>query len=100
MPAFTVLRIAKLKTWGAVAATDLHNARKRETPNADNARTPENRLLIGSPEQSAHDGIKERLASQRIRSNAVSGRMIASGQHTITSFRTLFLNFAKTMTQN
>ena len=71
MPAFTVLRIAKLKTWGAIAATDLHNARQRETPNANESRTPENRLLLGTPEQTAHDGIKERLSSQRIRSNAV-----------------------------
>lgn len=73
MSAFTVLRIAKLKTWGAIAATDKHNARERETPNADHERTAENRLLLGSPDISAHDATKEALASQRIRKNAVLG---------------------------
>jgi len=73
MPAFTVLRIAKLKTWGAIAGTDLHNSRQRETPNADPERTPNNRLLLGRPDVTAHDAIKEELATQRIRKNAVLG---------------------------
>ncbi len=73
MSAFTVLRIAKLKTWGAIAATDRHNARERETPNADDERTAENRILMGSPDISTHDAIKSSLAGQRIRKNAVLG---------------------------
>jgi hypothetical protein len=73
MPAFTVLRIAKLKTWGAIAGADLHNARQRETPNADPERTPNNRLLLGHPVVTTHDAIKEELATQRIRNNAVLG---------------------------
>ena len=37
MPPFTVLRIQKLKTWGAIAGAAKHNQRERETPNADEA---------------------------------------------------------------
>lgn len=71
MPAFTVLRIQKLKTMGAIAGTDKHNARERETPNADLERSQENSLLFGTPEGTAHDAIKEALASQKVRKNAV-----------------------------
>ncbi|MCD7982741.1 MAG: plasmid recombination protein [Desulfovibrio sp.] len=73
MRVFTVLRIAKLKTWGAVAATDKHNARERETPNADEERSVENQILMGSVDSSVHDAIKEALVGQRIRKNAVLG---------------------------
>lgn len=73
MSAFTVLRIAKLKTWGVIAATDKHNARERETPNADEECSTENRVLMGSPDISAHDAIKKALVNQRIRKNAVLG---------------------------
>ena len=37
MPPFTVLRIQKLKTWGAIAGAAKHNQREWETPNADEA---------------------------------------------------------------
>ena len=41
--AYSIVRIKKLKLWGAAAGAVFHNARKRETPNAPC------RFLIGSP---------------------------------------------------
>ena len=72
-PAFTVLRIQKLKSWGAIAGSGKHNQRERETPNADGTRTPHNQLLVDSPEKSSVDAIKEAIGDQRIRKNAVLG---------------------------
>lgn len=71
MSAYTVLRIAKLKSLGSIAGTDKHNARERDTPNADKNREADNRVVMGAPETSAHDSIKSILSGQRIRSNAV-----------------------------
>ena len=71
--AFTVLRIAKLKSWGAVAGSGKHNRRERDTPNADENRTAQNRLLIGSANKSGAGAIKEAIGEQRIRKNAVLG---------------------------
>ena len=73
MPAFAVLRIQKLKSWGAIAGSGKHNQRERDTPNADEARTAQNRLLIGDSDKNSVDAIKESIGSQRIRSNAVLG---------------------------
>lgn len=70
---FAVLRIQKLKTWGAIAGSGKHNSRERETPNADEQRTAQNRLIVGSPDKSNVDVIKEAIGSQRIRKNAVLG---------------------------
>ena len=63
-PTFTVLRIQKLKTWGAIGGSGKHNQRERETPNADAARTAENRTVAQ---------VKEAIGTQRIRKNAVLG---------------------------
>lgn len=71
MPAYAVLRIEKLKTWGDIAALDAHNARKRETPNADPDRLQENRILIGDPEKDIPTAVKEAIGDQNIRKNAV-----------------------------
>ena len=70
---FAVLRIQKLKTWGAIAGSGKHNRRERDTPNADASRTAQNTVLIGSPEKNSVDAVKEAVSSQRIRSNAVLG---------------------------
>lgn len=70
---FTVLRIKKLKTWGDIAGCGKHNQRERETPNADERRTPQNQFLVGTPEKGSVDAIKEALGSQLIRKNAVLG---------------------------
>ena len=71
--AFTVLRIQKLKTWGAVAGAGKHNQRERETPNADAEKASLNRHLVGTPGMDNVAAIKEAIGSQRIRKNAVLG---------------------------
>ena len=73
MPAFAVLRIQKLKSWGDIAGAGKHNQRERDTPNADAARTGQNRLLVGDAAANSVDTIKEAIGGQRIRSNAVLG---------------------------
>ena len=72
-PAFTVLRIQKLKTWGAIGGSGKHNQRERETPNADAARTAENRTVVGSADSDSVAQVKEAIGTQRIRKNAVLG---------------------------
>ena len=72
-PAFTVLRIQKLKTWGAIAGSGKHNQRERETPNADDSRTAENRVLVGQSDAENAELVKEAVGTQRIRKNAVLG---------------------------
>ncbi len=72
-PAFTVLRIQKLKTWGAIGGSGKHNQRERETPNADEARTAANRALVGCVEADSVALVKEAIGTQRIRKNAVLG---------------------------
>ena len=72
-PTFTVLRIQKLKTWGAIGGSGKHNQRERETPNADAARTAENRTVVGSADSDSVAQVKEAIGTQRIRKNAVLG---------------------------
>ena len=45
---FAILRVEKRKTLGAVASLAGHALRDRPTPNADPARTPDNRVLAGA----------------------------------------------------
>jgi len=45
---YAVMRLGKLKSLGAVAATGQHNERERETRNADPDRRAENVRLVGS----------------------------------------------------
>lgn len=71
MPAYTVLRIAKLKSWGAIGGAGEHNARKRETPNADPERLRNNRSVIGAPGLDLAHAVRERIGEQTIRKNAV-----------------------------
>ncbi|CAK7033974.1 MAG: hypothetical protein DELT_00480 [Desulfovibrio sp.] len=72
-PAFTVLRIQKLKTWGAVAGAGKHNQRERETPNADSTRGVSNEYLVGTPGMDNVAAVKEAIGTQLIRKNAVLG---------------------------
>ena len=44
--AYAIARMTKLKG-GSIGASGSHNDRTRETPNADQERAEENRLLIG-----------------------------------------------------
>lgn len=71
--AFSVLRIQKLKTWGAIAGAGKHNQRERETPNADANRGSANQHIVGAPGMDAIAAVKEVIGSQRIRKNAVLG---------------------------
>ena len=71
MTAFSIIRIAKLKSWGAVGGAAAHNARTRETPNADPASLHRNRFLIGSPDEDPVAVCQARLGDQKIRKNAV-----------------------------
>jgi len=71
MAAYSIVRIKKLKSWGTVAGALSHNARKRETSNADpNAPC---RFLVGSPEDDPVTICRTRLGNQKIRKNAVYG---------------------------
>ena len=70
---FTVLRIQKLKTWGAIAGAGKHNQRERETPNADAGKASANQYLVGTPGMDNVAALKEAIGSQRIRKNAVLG---------------------------
>lgn len=49
--AYGILRFGKLKSAGAIKASQQHCDRSQETPNADPTRTPLNRQLIGSLEE-------------------------------------------------
>ena len=71
MAAYSIIRIGKLKSWGAVAGSVAHNARTRETPNANP--TAPCRFLIGSPDDDPVAICKARLGNQRVRKNAVYG---------------------------
>lgn len=71
--AFTVLRIQKLKTWGAIAAAGKHNHRERETPNSDASKAAKNQYLVGTSDMDNLAAMKKAIGDQRIRKNAVLG---------------------------
>ncbi len=71
MPAYAVLRIKKLKSWGDIAGSDAHNFRERETPNADAERTPDNATFAGDAAQDSVEAVKAAIGDQNIRKNAV-----------------------------
>jgi len=45
----------------------------RETPNADESRTGENRILLGDSEHNEVEALKAALQGQKVRANAVLG---------------------------
>jgi hypothetical protein len=67
--AYAILRTAKLKTWGNIAASLSHNYRTRETPNANPELTPHNYHSEKTPNDVAQK-IMQRLPTN-IRKNAV-----------------------------
>jgi len=71
MTAYTVLRFTKLKSWGAVGGAGSHNARLRQTLNADPEALQKNRFLVGSPGDDLTTLCQARLNGQKIRRNAV-----------------------------
>ncbi|BAY93656.1 MULTISPECIES: MobV family relaxase [unclassified Tolypothrix] len=67
---FAVCRIQKIKSWGLLAGKEAHTSRTRDTPNANPQVT--NVRLIGSPDDAnLATLVKNKIGSQKIRSNAV-----------------------------
>lgn len=70
---YAILRVAKVKTQGAIASIGKHNERERDTPNADKSLTPNNITLIGDDSKSYLDSWQDKTKDIKIRSNAVLG---------------------------
>lgn len=70
-PPMTVLRVAKLKSWGSIGGAGAHNTRQRKTPNADPGLTPSNHYYIGSATDHLPTLVREKIGEQTIRKNAV-----------------------------
>jgi hypothetical protein len=70
---YAILRVAKLKTKGSVAAALSHNLRERETLNADKERFHENTILKGA--NTVQGGLQawDARAPEKVRINAVHG---------------------------
>lgn len=70
---YAILRVAKLKTKGSVAAALSHNLRERETLNADKERFHENTILKGA--DTVQGGLQawDARAPEKVRINAVHG---------------------------
>ena len=84
MTAYAVLRIAKLKSWGAIGGAGEHNTRQRETPNADPVRLERNRVLMGTARAELAQAVRGRIGNQTIRKNAVlavEGVLSASSEY-------------------
>jgi len=70
---YAILRVAKLKTKGSVAAALSHNLRERETLNADKERFHDNTILKGA--DTVQGGLQawDARAPEKVRINAVHG---------------------------
>jgi len=68
--AYAILRAAKLKTMGSIGGSIAHTFRIRDTPNADEARTPLNEHVGPASPEAVKAGIAARLPEKR-RSDAV-----------------------------
>lgn len=65
MPNFAIMRCKKLTGMGNVAAALQHCYRDRETPNADQARTPDNEHLVNASTDQAMGALRDRLPEKR-----------------------------------
>lgn len=68
---FAIIRTKKLSSMGQVAASAQHLFRERETPNADQERTPENEILVGPDNAKQLCQAWSDQAPAKVRSNAV-----------------------------
>jgi hypothetical protein len=69
---YALIRTAKLKTMGNIAASGQHNFRERETPNADPSRTALNTTTGAESSEKLVEAVKDRLATVKtVRKNAV-----------------------------
>lgn len=71
MVIYAICRIQKIKSWIDLRVGARHNARERETPNANLCVS--NLRLIGSPDQDLEADFKKIIGDQKIRVNAVLG---------------------------
>lgn len=62
---FAILRVAKLKNIGALAASGQHNFRERDTKNADGHRTPLNQLAGAASARELVQGVSDLLPAKR-----------------------------------
>lgn len=65
MSNFAIMRSAKLKGMGAVAASLGHAYRERETPNAEEERTPDNEQLVSGSVNEAMGKLRANLPEKR-----------------------------------
>lgn len=65
MAAYAIMRCKKLSGMGSVAAALQHCYRERETPNADQERTPDNEHLAARSTDEAMGKLRERLPEKR-----------------------------------
>lgn len=63
--AYAIMRSRKLSSLGSAAASLKHNFRERETPNADQERTPENAHLVADSTDQAMGKLRELLPEKR-----------------------------------
>lgn len=68
---YAILRTAKLKTMGNIAASAEHQFRERYTHNADPSRTPANQVVGAASAQDMLDLVKKCLDGLSVRKNAV-----------------------------
>lgn len=84
-----VLRVAKLSTWGAIAASGQHTWRERDTPNADPERTPDNEDW--RPVRSAaelRDAVSKRL--ERVTDKPTTKNPVKCLEYLVTANRVAF----------
>ena len=70
---YAILRVAKVKAMGNLAASLQHTFRERETLNADGARLKDNTVLLGADNSTGVIEAWKDRAPDKIRSNAVHG---------------------------
>ena len=70
---YGILRVAKVKSMGNMAASLQHTFRERETPNADERLRSENTILMGAPTSAGVLDAWKARAPEKIRANAVHG---------------------------
>ncbi len=68
---FAILRVAKLKTMGALRGSLQHTFRERDTPNADLNRIPDNQILVGTDTAAGVAAAWKAKAPDKIRKNGV-----------------------------
>lgn len=65
-----ICRIQKIKSWGMLKGNEAHTARERDTPNA-NPEVTNIRIIGDSSNLELATLVKDKIGSQKIRSNAV-----------------------------